>query len=594
MYNKFARFLAPLLLKGEGHNNRISIAICLAIVSPVVLIAGFAYNSTYHDLTEAALARRKSIAVLASTVIEQQFNRLTDLGVSFATRVRFRQLVSQGNWDQAIETLNDVVKDFPFIDRVFLADPTGTLTADTPVLPGVRRRNFAMRDWYQGVSRDWKPYVSDVYRRAAEPRHNVVAVAVPIRGKDEEINGILVLQVQLNALVEWSKSIDMESPGFTYITDRKGRLATHPKLPSAGEIFDHSNLPVVQHVLRGRSGIETIVDPVMGDERVAAYAPVAGLGWGVIVTEPLETAFAKRDGNLSRLIIRHGLIFLLSCGLAYVILRAVLKLKEAEEKIQTLNRELQQRAIRLERANKELEAFSYSVSHDLRAPLRSIDGFSEALVEDYGDKLDGQGKNYLQRVRAATRRMGMLIDDLLNLSRVSRGEIRAEGIDLSALAQEVALELRKAEPDRHVDLRIEKDIRVVADRRLLRIAMENLIGNAWKFTAKTAEAQIQFGVSGGNGSRIYFVRDNGAGFDMAYASKLFGAFQRLHTTAEFNGTGIGLATVQRIIHRHNGTIWAEAKVDEGATFYFTLGGQDHDKPGTPYFFSQKRPTEHRE
>ena len=565
------RFTGSAPTQSRSDNKRVQITIVLAIVSPVVLIAVFAYNSTYHDLTEAALLRRKSIAILTSTVLEQQFTRLTDLGVSLATRVRFRQLVSDGKWDEAIEILEDVVKDFPFIDRIFLSDPTGTLMADTPPLPGVRGINFAERDWYRGVSRKWQPYVSDAYRRAAEPRHNVVAAATPIKGQGEKIAGILVLQVQLNALVGWIKALDSESAGFAYIIDRKGRFATHPRLPSAGDILDFSGLPVVQRALRGQSGIETIVDPIMKDERIAAYAAIKGLGWGVVVTEPFETAFATRDESLNGLVVRYGLIFLLSCGLAYVVLRAVVRLKEAEEKIQALNIELQQRATRLEIANKELESFSYSVSHDLRAPLRSIDGFSEALVEDYADKLDTQAKDYLQRIRASTQRMALLIDDLLNLSRVSRSKIKAERLDLSALAHEVAIELRKAEPDREVDFRIATDVTVIADRPLLRIALENLIGNAWKFTGKAPSPKIEFGISGENGQRTFFVRDTGAGFDMAYANKLFGAFQRLHTIAEFNGTGIGLATVQRIIHRHNGRIWAEAKVDEGATFYFTLG-----------------------
>jgi light-regulated signal transduction histidine kinase (bacteriophytochrome) len=232
---------------------------------------------------------------------------------------------------------------------------------------------------------------------------------------------------------------------------------------------------------------------------------------------------------------------------------------------------LEQRAVRLELANKELESFSYSVSHDLRAPLRSIDGFSEALVEDYSDRLDPQAKDYLERVRAATQRMGQLIDDMLNLSRVARSEIKAESTDLSRLVDEVVAALRKSDSGRQVEFVIARDISAVGDRRLLRIALENLIGNSWKFTTKTSKAQIEFGVAGENGARAYFVRDNGAGFDMAYSNKLFGAFQRLHTNAEFNGTGIGLATVQRIIHRHHGRVWAEGKVDQGATFYFTLG-----------------------
>lgn len=220
-------------------------------------------------------------------------------------------------------------------------------------------------------------------------------------------------------------------------------------------------------------------------------------------------------------------------------------------------------------ANKELEAFSYSVSHDLRAPLRGIDGFSLALLEDYADKLDDNGKDYLHRVRAATQRMGVLIDDLLNLSRVSRTELRRENSDLGAIAGSIAEDLQKTQPERRVEFRIEQGLEAYVDPHLTRIALENLLGNAWKFTSKNEFSCIEFGRTRGD-RNTYFVRDNGAGFDPTYADRLFGAFQRLHDKKDFPGTGVGLATVQRIINRHGGRIWAESALDRGATFYFTL------------------------
>lgn len=250
-------------------------------------------------------------------------------------------------------------------------------------------------------------------------------------------------------------------------------------------------------------------------------------------------------------------------------------LYENQQQIQKLNAELEQRVVErtaeLAAANKELEAFSYSVSHDLRAPLRSIDGFSQALLEDYSESIDAQGQNYLQRVRAASQRMAQLIDDMLNLSRVSRVEMRREQINLSAITREVLEQLQREQPERTVEAIIADNINARGDERLLRIALENLLGNAWKFTSKQRSARIEFGVREGDaGEDVFFVRDDGAGFDMAYADKLFGAFQRLHSVSEFEGTGIGLATVQRIIRRHGGRIWAESEVDRGATFYFTL------------------------
>jgi light-regulated signal transduction histidine kinase (bacteriophytochrome) len=237
---------------------------------------------------------------------------------------------------------------------------------------------------------------------------------------------------------------------------------------------------------------------------------------------------------------------------------------------QRLIGQLSQRTAELEAANKELEAFAYSVSHDLRAPLRAMDGFSLALLEDYTGRLDAEGQDYLRRVRAATRTMAQLIDDLLELSRVTRAEMRRDAVDLGPLAQSIAAELQTMQPERQVEVIIADGLNTQGDPRLLRVVLENLLSNAWKFTGQQPQARIAFGLAEQNGQTAYFVRDNGAGFDMAYADKLFGVFQRLHRADEFPGTGVGLATVQRIIHRHGGRVWAEGAVGQGATFYFTL------------------------
>jgi signal transduction histidine kinase len=224
----------------------------------------------------------------------------------------------------------------------------------------------------------------------------------------------------------------------------------------------------------------------------------------------------------------------------------------------------------LQRANGELESFSYSVSHDLRAPLRSIDGFSLALLEEYASALDDKGRSYLTRVRAAAQRMAELIDDLLELSRVSRAELTRDRARISEIARGVADELRRREPERDVTFAIREGLVVDADSRLLRVVLDNLIGNAWKFTSKTVQARIEFDVDLQKGESVYFVRDNGAGFNMTYAAKLFGPFQRLHADTDFPGTGIGLATVRRIVDRHGGRVWAEGALGRGATVSFTI------------------------
>lgn len=235
-----------------------------------------------------------------------------------------------------------------------------------------------------------------------------------------------------------------------------------------------------------------------------------------------------------------------------------------------LTEQLRRSETSLAAQNKELEAFSYSVSHDLRAPLRSIDGFSRILLEDYDAKLDADGRDSLNRIRAASQRMAQLIDDLLRLSRLSRGELHYESVDLSAMVREIGAELSSQNPERRVTLAVADGVVANGDRQLLRVALTNLLGNAWKFTGKRVDARVEFGTHDQDGRRSYFVRDNGVGFDPAYADKLFGAFQRLHSSTEYPGTGIGLATVQRVVRRHGGRVWADGVVDQGATISFEL------------------------
>lgn len=373
-------------------------------------------------------------------------------------------------------------------------------------------------------------------------------------------NGLNVLQMRLldlNGGVVWAS--DGQRPGAMMYNIR---------------LFDSALVNgVSSRYVAGRDN----VDPV-GDRRpqdfVETYVPLRQLPSGKILgvielrfrpSRALAIEVAKTKGTVLSTTV--ATMFGLFAFLLAFILAANVKVKNQQTQLERFNDSLAQQ---VEDRTAELESFSYSVSHDLRAPLNSINGFSQALYDDYSGVLDEDGKDYLQRVLASTRKMNQLIDGLLKLSTMSRIEMDADAVDLSGMASEIAEGLKMGQPGRDVEFVVEDQLLATGDAQMLNAALENLLSNAWKYTGKRAKAMIEFGALSGNGTTTYFVRDDGAGFDMAYADKLFGAFQRLHTESEFEGTGIGLATVRRVVQRHGGKVWAESEVDRGATFYFTL------------------------
>jgi PAS domain S-box-containing protein len=324
----------------------------------------------------------------------------------------------------------------------------------------------------------------------------------------------------------------------------------------------------------GRNWFDRFLPPANREEVKKVFSRL--IAGEIAPMEYYENTVLTRAGN-ERLIAWHNKILTDESGRIYASLSSgedITERRQAEDEIRRLNAELErrvkERTIQLTSSNKELEAFVYSVSHDLRAPLRSIDGFSLVLLEEYGGRLDERGRHYLDRVRSAAGQMGLEIEDLLKLSRLTRSEMIFADVNLTRLAEKIAAELRESRPDRAVDWIIAPGVTADGDARLLEVALRNLLENAWKFTSKHPSARIEFGVFERDGQPVYFVRDDGAGFDNAFAGKLFGVFQRLHRYEEFEGTGVGLAMVQRIIRRHGGSVWAEGAVERGAAFYFTL------------------------
>ena len=349
--------------------------------------------------------------------------------------------------------------------------------------------------------------------------------------------------------------------------DHEGRVVDFN--PAAERTFGYPFSEVV-----GKPLADLIIPPDLRQAHTRGLARYCETGEHVVLNRRIELRAVRSDGSEFPVELAITPIHEDGKPMFTGYLRDISDRKRAEEELRRLNAELEervrQRTSQLEAAAAELEAFSYSVSHDLRAPLRAIDGFSLVLFEDHSQALNDEARGLLDRIRGASQRMAQLIDDLLDLSRLTRAEMVWRPVDIAALARAVATDLTKTDPKRNVTFRIADGMVASGDERLLRAALENLMSNAWKFTSRVVEPTIEVGRLNGSGVDVFFVRDNGAGFDMAYSHKLFGVFQRLHSVREFPGTGIGLTTVRRIVHRHGGRVWAEAAVDHGATFYFTL------------------------
>ena len=719
----------------------------LSAACAIVLMGAYSYRAIDDELTASVLSRRASVTYLAAAVLSEKFDRLVDIGVSLASRVRFRELVAAGEWERASQILDNVFADFPFLDRIALVHPDGTLMADVPPSPTIRGRNFAHRDWYGALVRAGQPYISQVYERSAPPAAKVFVAAVPIKNAAGAMTGMLVLQVRSDRFFEWTRQIETGAGGLVYVVDNRGTVAAHPDLPP-GSMLDYSKVSVVQQLVQGRRGVE--ITRSDGVEHVTAYEPIARHGWGVVIDQPASVVFATRDDQLRRVLLGYALVFLFLVSVAYLVSRITVQRRRSQEErrvraelqryvgrlealldmdkaileaqspnaiasvglqhlrrlmpysgatvrvfdptsnvasalvvehgagshyghqdhlsldaygasdlaklergqvcvvpdaaalvdpapvIELLRRQgmrsyvrvplmvegrlvgalnvwsnepahftqaqieiaraisdqlaitlqhailrerVEKQAAELERRvaertaqlvekNQELESFSYSVSHDLRSPLRAISGYTRILQEDYGASLDAEGKRYLAVVNNEAGRMGALIDDLLAFSRLGREDFRPAAIDMAALVRDVVKEVRPTAGATEIE--IAPLPQAVGDRALLRQVWLNLISNAAKYSGKQVKPRIRVSGEEKAAETVYRVEDNGAGFDMRHYDKLFGVFQRLHGFAEFPGTGIGLAIVKQVVTRHGGRVWAEGEIGRGATFYFSL------------------------
>jgi signal transduction histidine kinase len=689
-----------------------------------------AYNS-YRKATEATIRSNETRAnLLAKLILEHQ---RAAIGVirSYAGEASLVNSVERKDFEGALRQLTDLLKNNPEAEWPFITNPEGTVWVNFPVDQRALNKNLSYGDWYKGVSREWKPYISCVYKMMVGEQDLAVVVSAPIFDKEGKVIGILNTAQSTAFFQKIFSEVSSNSDANMTLIDQEGHIIYSSRFPYTKEVVGYPSFDFVRRAMRGEKGDVEIRNPSGGDRsKYVSFAPVEGIGWSIIIekaksevlrseypffaliaaiafltyaglvlylvhlrerqrklaelgklnteleentvqlratNKALENEIAKRkrmeealiesegrfrvaaEGSLDAFFIfrsirnemgqitdfefidlntraekliampkekvigrglcelipinRTGGIFdkyvrvvetgetldeefcvaseqiqaswihhqvvQLTDGVA-ITSRDITDRKCAEEEIRELNHALQQHAGQLEAANEEVEAFTYSVSHDLRAPLRAVDGYTRILLEDYAAHLNEEAQSICGKICDGAQRMGKLIDDLLAFSRLSRAEMQTSSIDMHTLANSAFLELTTPESRNSLDFRLQPLPRVDGDPTMVRQIWMNLISNAIKFSSKRERPVIEVGCHEEAKETIYYIRDNGAGFDKQYVHKLFRVFQRLHSTREFEGTGVGLAIVRRIAHRHGGCTWADGETDKGATFYFTM------------------------
>ena len=523
-----------------------------------------------------------------------------------------------------------ILKHSRVFEEIMLLRADGTVYLVEPFDYQIRlsRSDVSYAGWYKRLMATGQTVMSNLRISLATQRPTVI-LAVPVRAPGGQIIGIWAGALKLEELSRIGRAGSGGAPSqhYGYITDNRGLIIAHQTKPKyVTEQTDFSSVPPVRAALAGQQGTMQFINPIEGIEKLGAYTSLPNAGWAVVYVVATRAAFEPIESLTQRVVLASGGLALLLCAIGFGVVRRIVRPldqltgaartigtgdftsriqvktgDEIERLADEFNRmaaslaekdgQLRQRADQLEAANKELEAFSYSVSHDLRAPIRAIDGFSRILLDEYVSTLSPDAQRYLQLVRSNTQQMGHLVDDLLTFSRLSRQALRRDTVDPVALVRQSLEELRAEQEGRQVKILVGELPTCEGDPALLKQVWINLLSNALKFTRKREVAVIEIGsariedcklqiadlpsVAGQSAisnlqSAIYFVRDNGVGFDMQYAHKLFGVFQRLHRAEEYEGTGVGLAIVQRIIHRHGGRVWAEAEVEKGASIYFTI------------------------
>lgn len=541
----------------------LAVTACIGVtIISLLVFMGYSLFQSYELQTRQLIQQRMFGARLAAAVVASELNRIRVFGAWYSQSPGIRSLVSGERWETLSEDMDRVVENLPSLVRLFASDDQGRLWADSPRKPAVHGMDFSHRDWFKGAMEKQGAYLSHAYRRTAEPRIQVASMAFPVHDQDGDTTGIVVFQLSLDTILSWAANATLEgSERFRFI-DQHDQIFGFDE--DTGHVVVHAtpaDRPDFGATTTDAGGSNVLVRN--DRQTVTVYARVPEWDWGVYIAQSPEDFYASRNEELRAISLVLGLLLILcvaSTGTAFALLR-VLVGKDAE---------LTRANADLSSANRSLRDFSHAVSHDLRAPLRAMSGFSEALVEEQGTKLDEQGRHYLERIKAGSHKLAGMIEDLLAVAHIPQTALHLGEVDLSRLARDIVDDLQAGEPERRVDVGIHPGMKTRGDPTLLALVLRNLLQNAWKFTRGQVPAKIEFGREPGRDEPVYYVKDNGAGFDPKYAGKLFSMFQRLHNASEFEGTGIGLAAALQAIERHGGRIWAEGQKGEGAVFRFTV------------------------
>ncbi len=536
----------------------------LAISIAVAFFGYSTYRDVERDLSAAALSGRGSISVLAASTLSQDFQRLIDVGRSLASRVRFGQLIREGRWQEASQIMAKVPRDFPGVEQVLLADIEGTVQAIAPGADAGVESGTLEQLPIMPVAMG--PFVSDarVSTATAGGSYFLVVVPVMMRGSETAF-AMLGLRVSTQRFLDLFAQLRLERRSSIQVIDRRGQLAFDSARPAGLQPVDLSSDDAVKRMLAGETGVD--IDAAAD---VVAFAPTS-FGWGILARWPQRAVFAARDDQLRRVLIACGL-FAVMVALAVGLLLQLSAERRQTSNERRVNVELEsrvrERTKQLEKANVDLESFSYSVSHDLRAPLRAIDGYVHVVLEEHHAVLGTNAKRCIDNVHRNVQHMSQLIDELLELARVGRIALQEESVDMTALVNDLLPIVLAGRSNISVD--VQPLPPACADPTLIRQIWMNLLDNAVKYSSRSDCPQITVSAQIDAGQVTYCVVDNGVGFDMQHYERLFKPFSRLHSPGEFAGTGVGLALVKRIIERHEGRVWAESVPGEGARIFFSL------------------------